>query len=203
MTNFWGEESREIVRRVRLEFLYRVSPFRIASQTICETFNASQYMCSDGLRVTWNFSIRSSPPLGIFPPPSLIPSQTICHTLLCNRLCRVCTVFAWLEWPQKHDFVPSSERGICSTRSWRMSREWLHGFSAIIVISLVLAWKPHIATCIHKDHQSTDLSMLPVIPYNYVSSLIWTTIGKSSRSSSHFLDRIVRCVHLWNINFGN
>ena len=131
MTNFWGEESREIVRRVRLEFLYRVSPFRIASQTICETFNASQYMCSDGLRVTWNFSIRSSPPLGIFPPPSLIPSQTICHTLLCNRLCRVRTVSAWLEWPRKQDFVPSSERG---TRNWGMFWEW---FDLLSLSSLV------------------------------------------------------------------
>ena len=102
----------------------RVSPFWIASQTVCETLFASQYMCSDGLwckKETWNFSIRSPPLLvASLPPPWSHRKQFV--TPSCAIDCVVYVLWvAWLEWPQKHDFVASSERGVCSTRSRRMT----------------------------------------------------------------------------------
>ena len=65
-------------------------PFWIPSQTICETFNASQYSVVMGYVREWHeISLSGLPPPWWYLPSPLIPSQTICHTLLCNRLCCV------------------------------------------------------------------------------------------------------------------
>ena len=71
----------------------------------------------------WHEISRSDPPPLLeasLPPPWSHRKQFV--TPSCAIDCVVYVLWvAWLEWPQKHDFVASSERGVCSTRSRRMT----------------------------------------------------------------------------------
>ena len=123
MTTFWVKQSREIVRRVMLAFL-ESPPFgshRRQFMKHCLHHSTCVVMgCGAG---EWHEISRSDlPPLLVasLPPPWSHRKQFV--TPSCAIDCVVYVLWvAWLEWPQKHDFVASSERGVCSTRSRRMT----------------------------------------------------------------------------------
>ena len=96
------------------------------------------------------------PPPWWYLPSPLIPSQTICHTLLCNRLCCVQCM---------PDFKNGRRSMIAShlqneefvQLAWRMCQKWFHRFSMIVVqsyLALALIWKPHSAT--YRPPSDTD-----------------------------------------------